>query len=360
MTAMHRQPLRALIMAGGTGGHVFPALAVAEALRESGHEVTWMGTREGLEAKLVPAAGIPMEWIVMHGLRGKGVLRVLSAPLRILRATWQALQAIRRVRPNVVLGMGGYAAGPGGLAAWLLRRPLVIHEQNAAAGMTNKALALLARRRLQAFPGAISGAEVVGNPVRKQFSALPAPAQRFAGRQGPLRLLVMGGSLGAKALNERVPQALAQIDPAVRPEIWHQGGRTVEVARAAYAAGGIDARVDDFISQVDEAYAWADLVVCRAGAMTVAELAAAGCAALLVPFPYAVDDHQTRNGEFLVQAGAAEMIQERDLDIATLQQALRRLLGDRASLQRMAEQARAAAQPDSLARITEICLEVAA
>lgn len=350
----------ALIMAGGTGGHVFPALAVAQALRAQGHRVTWMGTREGLEAKLIPPTGIPVEWIVMHGLRGKGVLRVLSAPLRVLRATWQALRSIRRLRPDVILGMGGYAAGPGGLAGWLLRCPLVIHEQNAAAGMTNQALALLARRRLQAFPNAIRGAEVVGNPVRAEFAALPSPEARFADRSGALRLLVLGGSLGAKALNERLPAALAQLSATQRPEVWHQGGRTVEVAQAAYEKAGVPARVDAFIDDVAAAYAWADLVVCRAGAMTVAELAAAGCAALLVPFPYAVDDHQTRNAQYLVQAGAAELIQERDMDVSALSGRLQALLAGREPLQAMAQRARAAAQPDALRCIVDICLEVAA
>lgn len=350
----------ALIMAGGTGGHVFPALAVAQALRAQGHRVTWMGTREGLEAKLIPPTGIPVEWIVMHGLRGKGVLRVLSAPLRVLRATWQALRSIRRLQPDVILGMGGYAAGPGGLAGWLLRCPLVIHEQNAAAGMTNQALSLLARRRLQAFPGAIAKAEVVGNPVRPEFVALPAPTQRYAARRGALRLLVLGGSLGAKALNERLPQAIARLPVSKRPEIWHQGGRTVEVAEAAYRDAAVTARIEPFIDDVAQAYAWADLVVCRAGAMTVAELAAAGCPALLVPFPYAVDDHQTRNGQYLVAAGAAELIQERDLDVETLARRLEALLADRSALQAMAERARAAAQPESLKRIVDVCLEVAA
>ena len=352
---MNTAPIRISIVAGGTGGHVFPALAVAERLRAMGHQVTWIGTRDGLEAKLVPPTGIAIEWIVMHGLRGKGLGRILSAPLRILRATWQALAALRRCRAQVVLGMGGFVAGPAGLAAWLSRRPLLIHEQNATAGMTNKALNHLARVSLQAFDGALPGAQTVGNPVREAFSALPSPAERFSGRTR-MRLLVLGGSLGAQALNERIAPALASLPAAQRPLVRHQGGRTVELAEAAYAKAGVEADVQAFIGDMPEAYGWADLVVCRAGAMTVAELAAAGCAALLVPFPHAVDDHQTRNAEQLVQVGAVDLIQERDLDARRLADYLQRRLADRQNLLRMAQAARAAAQPQSLELIVGHCL----
>jgi UDP-N-acetylglucosamine--N-acetylmuramyl-(pentapeptide) pyrophosphoryl-undecaprenol N-acetylglucosamine transferase len=349
--------MRILIMAGGTGGHVFPALAVAERLRDAGHEVVWMGTRDGLEARVVPANDFPIVWIRIHGLRGSGLSRLFTAPLVLLRALVQAIAALRRVRPAVVLGMGGFAAGPGGLAAWLLRRPLVIHEQNAAAGLTNRWLARLATRSLQAFPGALPEAEVVGNPVRAGFSTLADPAQRAAQREA-IHLLVLGGSLGAKALNERVPAALAQMPVERRPQVWHQGGRTVEVATASYSESGVAARIDAFIEDMPEAYAWADLVVCRAGAMTVAELAAAGVAAVFVPFPYATDDHQSRNAEYLVRAGAAERIAESDLDIQTLAATLSRL-SDREQLLRMAQAARQAATPNACARIADTCLEVA-
>ena len=352
---MNAAPIRISIVAGGTGGHVFPALAVAERLRAMGHQVTWIGTRDGLEAKLVPPTGIAMEWIVMHGLRGKGLGRILSAPLRILRATWQALAALRRCRAQVVLGMGGFVAGPAGLAAWLSRRPLLIHEQNAAAGMTNKALNYLAQVSLQAFDGALPGAQTVGNPVREAFAAVAPPAERFAGR-ARMRLLVLGGSLGAQALNERIAPALASLPAAQRPLVRHQGGRTVELAVAAYREAAVEAEVQAFIEDMPEAYGWADLIVCRAGAMTVAELAAAGCAALLVPFPHAVDDHQTSNAEHLVRAGAADLIQERDLDVARLSDYLRQRLADRGQLLQMAEAARAVAQPRALELIVDQCL----
>ncbi len=292
-----RQP-HVLIMAGGTGGHVFPALAVARALAERGARVSWLGTKAGIEARLVPAHDLPLHTIDVAGLRGKGALSWLAAPLRLLRAVVQALGLVRRLGPQLVIGMGGFAAGPGGLAAWLLRKPLLIHEQNAAAGMTNRSLARLATTVLQAFPDTFApkyNPATVGNPVRAEILALDAPASRWAARDDAPRLLVLGGSGGALAINQRVPAALAQIAPERRPQVRHQAGRTLTEAQAAYAEHGTTAELSAFIEDMAAAYAWADVVICRSGALTVAELAAAGVPALLVPFPYAVDDHQTIN-----------------------------------------------------------------
>lgn len=355
---MSRASIRALIMAGGTGGHVMPALAIAERLRELGHAADWLGTDQGIEARLVPAAGIRLHRIRMSGLRGKGWLRLLAAPFQLLSATCQAVGVIRRSAPDVVLGMGGYVAAPGGLAARLMRKPLVIHEQNATAGLTNRVLAKLAQRVLLGFDGALHGGDTVGNPVRAAFAALPAPAERYAQRSGAIRVLVVGGSQGARALNEWVPRVLATLPRQLL--VRHQGGRTVEVAEHAYAEAGVEARIEAFIDDMPEAYAWADLVICRAGAMTVAELAASGCAALFVPFPAAVDDHQTTNASALVAAGAAELIQERDIRIDSLGPLLARLTADRAVLAAMADRARAFSRPDAARRITDICVELAA
>jgi UDP-N-acetylglucosamine--N-acetylmuramyl-(pentapeptide) pyrophosphoryl-undecaprenol N-acetylglucosamine transferase len=352
--------MKIMVMAGGTGGHVFPALAVAQYLRARGHDIVWMGAPESFEARVVPQHAIPMEFIRVQGLRGKGVLRWLGAPLLLWRSVRDALAALRRQRPAVVLGMGGFAAGPGGLAAWLTRRPLVIHEQNAAAGLTNRLLAHLARTVLEAFPNTFPGARTVGNPVRPGFAELPDPVQRIAAHAGPRRLLVVGGSQGARALNTLVPAALALLSSAERPRVRHQAGRTLEVAQAAYTRAAVEAEITAFIDDMPAAYGWADLVVCRAGASTVAELAAAGCAALLVPFPAAVDDHQTRNGEYLVRAGAALLVQERDLDAAALAALLRELFADPARLTAMAQAARRAAWPQAVATIADCCLEAAA
>lgn len=346
-------------MAGGTGGHVYPGLAVAARLRQRGHSVTWLGTPDSFEARVVPTHGIPIEFVHISALRGKGLLRWVALPLHLLRALVDARRALLRVRPQVVLGMGGFAAGPGGIMAWLSRVPLVVHEQNATAGLTNRWLARVAAVVLQAFPDALRHARTVGNPVRDDIAALPAPAERLAGRSGPPHLLVLGGSLGAKALNGRVPAALALLPHDARPLVRHQGGRSVEVARAAYRDAGVTAEVSAFIDDMAAAYAWADLVVGRAGASTIAELAAAGCAALLVPFPYAVDDHQTRNAEYLVRAGAARLVQERDLDISRLAGLLTGLLGDRAGLLAMARAARAAAWPDAAGAIAGACEQCA-
>lgn len=350
-----------MILAGGTGGHIFPALAVAEVLRARAVPVVWLGTRAGLEARVVPAAGIAMDWLEVGGLRGKGAGGWLRAPWTLARALRQALRALRARRPRSVLGMGGYVAGPGGVAARLLGIPLVVHEQNSVPGLTNRLLARIARRVLTGFDGALGRhALFVGNPVREAIAALPGPEQRYRGREGALRLLVLGGSLGARALNETVPAALATLAAEARPRVRHQAGsRTLELAREHYARHGVEADVSAFIDDMAEAYAWADLVICRAGALTVAELAAAGVPAVLVPFPHAVDDHQTTNARHLVDAGAARLIQESALSPAALGELLAELLAGRPALLDMARQASALGRPEAAARVADICLEVA-
>lgn len=350
-----------LIMAGGTGGHIFPGLAVAECLRAQGVPVAWLGAVGGMETQVVPAQRIELHTVRVGGLRGKGLGTRLRAPLMLVRALWASLAVLRKVQPRSVLSMGGYVAGPGGVASWLLRRPLLVHEQNRVAGFTNRCLASLARRVLAGFADTLPQADWVGNPVRDTISILPPPAQRMAGRPVRPRLLVLGGSLGARALNLALPQALARLDPAQRPEVLHQcGTRGLEEARAAYAQAGLEAQVVAFIDDMAATYGWADLAVCRAGALTLAELSAAGLGALLVPFPHAVDDHQTRNAEVLVAVGAAEMIQESELDVQILAQRLAVLLGDRGRLLAMAEAARTLAKPDAAQVIAHACLEVAA
>lgn len=353
-----------LIMAGGTGGHVFPALAAARVLRERGFEPVWLGTKRGLEAKLVPPAQIEIEWISMSGLRGKGAATLLLAPFKVAMAIWQSLQVMRRRKPVVVLGAGGFVAGPGGVAAWLTRRPLVIHEQNAVAGMTNRMLSHFARRVLEAFPSSFpSGthAEQVGNPVRREIAALAPPEQRFDSRQGPLRMLVIGGSQGAAKLNATVPAALATIDAASRPIVIHQAGeRHIDAARQTYEKHGVQADVRAFINDMAEAYSWADVVVCRSGALTVSELAAAGLPAIFVPFAAAVDDHQTLNAKFLVDAQAGISIAERDLTPERLSRELNKLLsGGREQLKAMAIRARSVAITDADVRLADACVAAA-
>jgi UDP-N-acetylglucosamine--N-acetylmuramyl-(pentapeptide) pyrophosphoryl-undecaprenol N-acetylglucosamine transferase len=353
-----------LIMAGGTGGHVFPALAVARALRAARRDVVWLGTRRGIEARLVPAEGIPVEWIDVEGLRGKGIARWLSAPLKLLRAVAQSLVVLRRVRPAVVLGCGGFVSGPGGLAAWLTRTPLVIHEQNAIAGMTNRWLARLAGTVAEAFPGSFPrsrGVVATGNPVRREIAALEPPASRFAGREGRLRLLVFGGSQGAAALNRTVPRAVAMLPGAVRPLVLHQtGARELETTVALYRQLGVDADVRAFVDDMAAAYGAADFAVTRAGALTVSELAAAGLGALLVPFPAAVDDHQARNAAFLVEAGAARMLREHELTPERLAAELLGVLeGGRGVPLAMASAARAVAVTDAADRLAALCLAAA-
>ena len=352
-----------LIMAGGTGGHVYPALAVARALQAHACEVVWLGTHRGIESRVVVEAGIDMEWISVQGLRQKGVLAMIIAPFSLARALFQSLAVIIRRRPAAVLGMGGFVSGPGGVAAWLTRRPVLTHEQNAAAGMTNRLLARLARVVLQAFPGSFNSrvsAETVGNPVREEIAAIPAPGARYTSRQGPLRLLVLGGSQGALALNLSVPAALALIDKDLRPVVRHQcGERTLQAAKDAYIENSVDVDLSAFIEDMAEVYAWADLVVCRAGALTIAELCAAGLPAVFIPYPAAVDDHQTANAGPMVAAGAATIIPEASLTPALLAGTLRDWMQSRTNLLLRAEKARSLATPESLARITERCLEQA-
>jgi UDP-N-acetylglucosamine--N-acetylmuramyl-(pentapeptide) pyrophosphoryl-undecaprenol N-acetylglucosamine transferase len=350
-------------MAGGTGGHVYPALAVAKALQQQSHEVVWLGTQRGLESRIVPAHNIEMEWISVSGLRGKSALTLILAPIRLVWALLQSLLVMARHRPAAVLGMGGFVSGPGGLAAWLMRRPLVIHEQNAVAGLTNRLLARLARVVLQAFPGTFTAnikSETTGNPVRTDIAAIAEPATRFASREGSLRLLVLGGSQGALALNKVVPAAIARLPEELRPVVRHQAGElTIDTAREAYERQSLAVELLPFIEDMAEAYAWADLVVCRAGALTVAELSAAGLPAIFVPYPAAVDDHQTANARPMAEAGAAAIVTEADLSDESLAGVLRNWLISREELQRRATKARALAKPDALSRITAICLEVA-
>jgi UDP-N-acetylglucosamine--N-acetylmuramyl-(pentapeptide) pyrophosphoryl-undecaprenol N-acetylglucosamine transferase len=347
-----------MIMAGGTGGHVFPALAVADHLRALGWRVVWLGARAGLEATLVPHHGYELASIRFAGLRGKGLLAKLLLPLNLLVAFWQSLRALRAHRPDVVLGMGGYVAFPGGMMAALVGRPLAIHEQNSIAGLANRVLAGVADRVLVAFPGALPKSQVAGNPVRDAIAHVAPPAERFAGRAGRLRVLVVGGSLGAAALNERVPQAIALIPAEARPRIVHQSGaKHLDRLRASYAAAGVEADLRPFIDDMAQAYADADVAICRAGATTVAELAAAGVPSILVPFPFAVDDHQTANARYLADAGAAVLVQQRDLTAETLAETLRALTRER--LLEMAKKARALGRPDATRAVAEACVELA-
>ena len=364
-----------MVMAGGTGGHVYPALAVADALRARGWDVFWLGTKNGIEARVVPAAGIDMVWVSMGGVRGKGLLKKLLLPAMLLVAFGQSLAAIMQRRPDVVLGMGGYTAFPGGMMASLLNKPLVVHEQNSVGGLTNRVLACLADRVLTAFPQAFRGekdkpipcrrvaTEWVGNPVRSDIVALAnaqradiaaLPADARVARTGPLRLLVVGGSLGAQALNERVPQALALLPADRRPQVVHQSGRLhLDALRANYAAAGVEAEVRDYIEDMAAAWRDCDFAICRAGAMTVAELACAGVPAVLVPFPHAVDDHQTGNAEFLADAGAAWLIQQKDLSAEKLAALIGGL--DRATLAVMSDKAMKLARPDATKQVADIC-----
>jgi UDP-N-acetylglucosamine--N-acetylmuramyl-(pentapeptide) pyrophosphoryl-undecaprenol N-acetylglucosamine transferase len=307
-------PKTALIMAGGTGGHIFPGLAVAEALRAVGWQVQWLGAPNSMESRLVPPRGFTLNTIDFSGVRGKGLLTLALLPLRLLKAFWQSIQVVRRVQPDVVVGLGGYITFPAGMMAVLLGKPLVLHEQNSVAGMANKVLAGVADRVFTAFPGVFAKGQWVGNPLRSEFMQQAPPEQRFAQRSGPLKLLVVGGSLGAKVLNDTVPQALALIPAAQRPQVTHQSGeKQIDALRANYAAAGVDATLTPFIDNTAQAFADADVIVCRAGASTVTEIAAVGAAAVLVPFPSAVDDHQTRNAQFLSDSGAAVLMPQSTL-----------------------------------------------
>ena len=346
-----------MVMAGGTGGHIFPGIAVAEELRARGWRIVWMGNPEGMEARIVPSRGYDTAWVRFGALRGKGLLRKLLLPVNLLSGFWQALREIRRARPDVVLGMGGYITFPGGMMAALLGRPLVLHEQNSVAGLANRVLARVADRVLSGFPEVLEQAEWMGNPVRAEIAAVLPPAERMAGRSGPLRVLVVGGSLGAAVLNETVPQALLRLPAEQRPVVVHQAGeRQIEALRAAYARAQVDGELRPFIDDMAAAYADADLVICRAGALTVAELAAAGVASLLVPFPYAVDDHQTGNARFLADRGGAYLLPQSELTPDRLAGILSSL--DRGRLLHMAENARALAKPLAAVAVAHVCAEL--
>ena len=350
-----------LIMAGGTGGHVFPALAVADELRLRGVPVVWLGTKAGIESRLVPQAGYPIEWMSVTGLRGKNSITLLFAPVRLILACWQAFIVLLKRKPCAVLGMGGFASGPGGLMAWIMRKPLLVHEQNAIPGMTNKILARLATVVLQAFPGVFKKASTTGNPVRQSICDISEPEQRVAERSSEddegLRLLIVGGSLGAVRLNEIIPQALAEIETDQRPHVVHQTGlKNIDSAKANYADADVKANIVAFIDDMPGAYEWADLVICRAGAMTVFELAAAGSASILVPYPHAVDDHQTHNAYYLEAAGAAIIKQQHELTVKWLVDVINDFSVNRKKLLDMAVSARKLAIPGSAKIIADACL----
>ncbi len=348
-------------MAGGTGGHVIPALAVAHRLQARGWDVHWLGTKAGLEAILVPKAMIPIHYIFVKGLRRKGLLAWFLAPLQLLWALCQSLKIIFALKPKVILGGGGFVSGPGGVAAWLTRCPLVIYEQNAIAGTTNRCLCVLATRVLEAFPGSFKAsarAICTGNPVREELLNLPAPVERLKDRKGPLKLLILGGSRGAVALNQLCPKAIEQMSTDERPEIWHQVGAGQEtLVEEAYRVAQLTARVEPFIEDMASAYRWADLVLCRAGALTISELAVVGGGSILVPFPFAVNDHQTCNGRFLEKAGAAILIAQDTLSASMLAELLLKLSQDRQRLLTMAKAAYALAKPDALTAVATYCEE---
>jgi UDP-N-acetylglucosamine--N-acetylmuramyl-(pentapeptide) pyrophosphoryl-undecaprenol N-acetylglucosamine transferase len=354
---MTRQPC-ALVMAGGTGGHIFPGLAVAEALREQGWRVHWLGAPNSMEARLVPPKGFAFETVDFGGVRGKGVLTLALLPLRLLRAFVQSWRVVRRVKPDVVLGLGGYITFPGGMMAVLAGKPLVLHEQNSVAGMANKVLAQVADRIYTAYPNALPKAEWIGNPLRTAFLQQAEPQHRFVGRQGPLKLLVVGGSLGAQALNSIVPQAIALLPEAQRPQVIHQSGeKQIDTLRSNYAQAGVHAELTPFIEDTASAYAQADLVIARAGASTVTELAAVGAASVLVPFPHAVDDHQTHNAEFLVQAGAAWLMPQSTLTAQSLAEFLQHI--SREELQSRAAKARTLAKTQAVSHMVQACQALA-
>ena len=345
-----------LIMAGGTGGHIFPGLAVAHEMRAAGWEVVWMGARGGMEERLVPPRGYRTAWIRAKAARGKGLLQKLLLPANLLFSFWESARHIRRVKPNVVLGLGGYVAFPGGMMASLLNRPLALHEQNAIAGLANRVLSTVSDKVMVAFPQALKSAEWTGNPVREEIAALPAPEQRFAQRAGPLRILVVGGSLGAQALNEAVPRALARLSTPV--SVVHQSGeKHLESLRTHYRDAGVRGELVAFIDDMARRYAEADLVICRAGAVTIAELSAGGVASVLVPFPHAVDDHQSANARFLSNHGAALLLPQTELSPERLASLIGAL--DRAQLLEMARKARALGKPDAARVVAQRCMEIA-
>jgi UDP-N-acetylglucosamine--N-acetylmuramyl-(pentapeptide) pyrophosphoryl-undecaprenol N-acetylglucosamine transferase len=346
----------ALIMAGGTGGHIFPGLAVAEELRAAGWDVVWMGARGGMEERLVPRHGYRTAWIRAKAARGKGIVQKLLLPANLLFSFWESARHIRAVRPAVVLGLGGYVAFPGGMMASLLNRPLALHEQNAIAGLANRVLAQVSDKVMVAFPDALKGAEWTGNPVRAEIARIAPPEQRFTGRQGALRILVVGGSLGAQALNEALPKAISRLEE--KPRVVHQSGeKHLEALQKHYREAGVQGELLAFIDDMAKRYAEADLVICRAGAVTVAELSAGGMASILVPFPHAVDDHQTANARFLSERSAAILIQQRDLTPEKLAELIRSL--DRPKLLEMAKKARALGKPDAARVVAQRCMEIA-
>jgi UDP-N-acetylglucosamine--N-acetylmuramyl-(pentapeptide) pyrophosphoryl-undecaprenol N-acetylglucosamine transferase len=345
-----------LIMAGGTGGHIFPGLAVAERMRSAGWDVLWMGARGGMEERLVPKHGHRTAWIRARAARGKGILQKVFLPANLLLSFWESARHIRRAKPDVVLGLGGYVAFPGGMMASLLNRPLALHEQNAIAGLANRVLAAVSDKVMVAFPGALKGAEWTGNPVRADIAALPTPEIRFRERSGPLRLLVVGGSLGAQVLNDVVPRALALLGASV--QVVHQSGeKHLDALKASYKRAGVEGELVAFIGDMAARYAQADLVICRAGAVTVAELSAAGVASILVPFPHAVDDHQTANARFLADQGAAVLLHQTELTAEKLASLVRGL--DRTQLLGMAAKARALGKPEAARVVAERCIELA-
>jgi UDP-N-acetylglucosamine--N-acetylmuramyl-(pentapeptide) pyrophosphoryl-undecaprenol N-acetylglucosamine transferase len=345
-----------LIMAGGTGGHIFPGLAVAEEMRAAGWDVVWMGARGGMEERLVPRHGYRTAWIRARAARGKGLLQKLLLPANLLYSFWESARTIRRLKPSVVLGLGGYVAFPGGMMASLLNRPLALHEQNAIAGLANRVLAQVSDKVMVAFPGALKGAEWTGNPVRAEIAAIAPPEARFEGRHGPLRILVVGGSLGAQALNEVMPKALSLLE--AKPLVVHQAGeKHLDALKAHYAAAGVQGELVAFIDDMARRYAAADLVICRAGAVTIAELSAGGMASILVPFPYAVDDHQNANARFLSERGAAILIQQRDLSPEKLARLIASL--DRPKLLDMARNARALGKPSAARIVAQRCMQLA-
>ena len=353
-------PGNVLIMAGGTGGHVFPALACAREFQARGYSVHWLGTPRGIENELVPQAGLPLHRIEVSGVRGKGVLSLLKAPLQVFRALLQARKVMRELQPVCVLGMGGFVTGPGGVAARLAGAPLIIHEQNAVAGTANRGLVPFARRVCEAFPDTFTASakrRTTGNPVREELF-LETPRQTLGNR--PVRLLVLGGSLGAEPLNKLLPAGLAKVSETLRPQVYHQAGKQhAEVTRERYREAGVEAEVQPFIKDMARAYAWADLVICRAGALTVSELAAAGLPSMLVPLPHAIDDHQTRNAEYLAKAGAAVLLPQHATDAAALAAQLTEVLMHSEKLAAMGATARRLAKPDATRSVVDICLEVA-
>lgn len=352
-----------LITAGGTGGHVYPGLAVARALQAQDIPVVWLGTAKGLEARVIPEAGIEMVYLSVNGLRGKGVLTLLGAPFQLVKALFQSLMIMRKVKPTAVLGMGGFVAGPGGLVASLMGKPVVIHEQNAIPGLTNKLLSKVSKKVLEGFPGTftnVKNAVGIGNPVRLDIASLTHPIQRLGDRWGRVNVLIFGGSLGAQALNEVVPMALGELPLDKRPVVRHQAGKNKDaMTTKIYEQMGVEADITPFIEDMAEAYAWADLVICRSGALTVAELAAAGLASIIVPYPYAVDDHQTANAKYLCDSGASVLMPQSDMTKESLSAVLSDLCSDRDKLIEMSVKARKLAKPNATQAVAAICAELA-